>query len=435
MNLLSIGGSDPSGGAGIQSDIKTFNQLNVHGLTVLTAITAQNTTRFGHIQLATKKMLEEQIKSILSDFRISGIKISMVYDSSTIESLYKHLKGMEVPIVVDPVIRSTTGGVLLRKDAVKNFKKLLIPLATVITPNKFEAEYLTGIKINSDSDIHNAAKKLQNLGAKNVVITGIEKKNKMTDFVYGENFNYTESSKKLISINHGSGCNYSSALICELSKKNTLKQAIRFAKKYTHSSIRQAKSIGKGIAITQNRNQDELISELKQAITQFITIKNAYKVIPECQTNFVYAKINPKSIRDIAGVTGRIVKTKKELEVAGDIEYGGSKHVASALLSVKKKFPSIRSAMNLKYEIQTIDKFKKNKLSILKYDRTKEPKIIKSKEGLSVKWGMSTAIHKVNTIPDIIYHEGDFGKEPMIIIFGERPVDVLQKIKMVLRRV
>ncbi|MCA9820023.1 MAG: bifunctional hydroxymethylpyrimidine kinase/phosphomethylpyrimidine kinase, partial [Nitrosarchaeum sp.] len=363
MNLLSIGGSDPSGGAGIQSDIKTFNQLNVHGLTVLTAITAQNTTRFGHIQLATKKMLEEQIKSILSDFRISGIKISMVYDSSTIESLYKHLKGMEVPIVVDPVIRSTTGGVLLRKDAVKNFKKLLIPLATVITPNKFEAEYLTGIKINSDSDIHNAAKKLQNLGAKNVVITGIEKKNKMTDFVYGENFNYTESSKKLISINHGSGCNYSSALICELSKKNTLKQAIRFAKKYTHSSIRQAKSIGKGIAITQNRNQDELISELKQAITQFITIKNAYKVIPECQTNFVYAKINPKSIRDIAGVTGRIVKTKKELEVAGDIEYGGSKHVASALLSVKKKFPSIRSAMNLKYEIQTIDKFKKNKLS------------------------------------------------------------------------
>ena len=257
----------------------------------------------------------------------------------------------------------------------------------------------------------------------------------MTDFVYGENFNYTESSKKLISINHGSGCNYSSALICELSKKNTLKQAIRFAKKYTHSSIRQAKSIGKGIAITQNRNQDELISELKQAIIQFTTIKNAYKVIPECQTNFVYAKINPKSIRDIAGVTGRIVKTKKELEVAGDIEYGGSKHVASALLSVKKKFPSIRSAMNLKYEIQTIDKFKKNKLSILKYDRAKEPMIIKSKEGLSVKWGMSTAIHKVNTIPDIIYHEGDFGKEPMIIIFGERPVDVLQKIKMVLRRV
>ena len=434
MNLLSIGGSDPSGGAGIQSDVKTFNELNVHGLTVLTAITAQNTTRFGRVQSVTKKMLEEQIKSILSDFRISGIKISMVYDSSTIKSLYKYLKGIEIPIVVDPVIRSTTGGVLLRKDAVKNFKKLLIPLATVITPNKFEAEYLTGIKIISDLDIHNAAKKIQKLGAKNVVITGIERENKMMDFVYGESFNYTESNKKLISINHGSGCNYSSALIYQLSKKNTLKQAIRFAKKYTYNSIKQAKNIGNGIATTQNKSQDELISELKQAIIQFTAIKNAYKIIPECQTNFVYAKINPKSIRDIAGVTGRIVRTKRELEIAGEIEYGGSKHVASALLSVKKKFPTIRSAINLKYEVQTIEKFKKNNLSILRYDRTKEPMIIKSKEGLSVKWGVSTAIHKVNEIPDIIYHEGDFGKEPMIIVFGERPMDVLQKIKMVLRR-
>ena len=149
MNLLSIGGSDPSSGAGIQSDIKTFSTLDVHGLTIITAITGQNTTNFGMVEPVSKKMLQNQWETIISDFKIDGIKIGMVYNSEIIKTLYQNLKKLKIPIIVDPVIKSTTGGMLIKKSAISDFKKFIIPLATVITPNRFEAEILTKTKINS----------------------------------------------------------------------------------------------------------------------------------------------------------------------------------------------------------------------------------------------------------------------------------------------
>jgi hydroxymethylpyrimidine kinase/phosphomethylpyrimidine kinase len=149
MNLLSIGGSDPSSGAGIQSDVKTFDSLNAHGLTVITAITGQNTSSFGMIEPVSQKILKNQINLVMSDFKIDGIKIGMVYNSEIIKAIYRELKNTKITIVVDPIIKSTTGGLLIEKNAINDFKKLIIPLAAVITPNKFEAEFLSKIKINS----------------------------------------------------------------------------------------------------------------------------------------------------------------------------------------------------------------------------------------------------------------------------------------------
>src|SRR3972149_9921509 len=165
MNLLSIGGSDPSSGAGIQSDVKTFDSLNAHGLTVITAITGQNTSSFGMIESVSKKILKNQLDSVISDFKIDGIKIGMVYNSEIIKTIYRELKNTKIPIVVDPIIKSTIGGLLIEKIAINDFKKFLIPLATVITPNKFEAEYLSEIKIDSKKSLRKAAQEIQNMGA------------------------------------------------------------------------------------------------------------------------------------------------------------------------------------------------------------------------------------------------------------------------------
>jgi hydroxymethylpyrimidine/phosphomethylpyrimidine kinase len=156
-------------------------------------------------------------------------------------------------------------------------------------------------------------------------------------------------------------------------------------------------------------------------------IKNIYKNIPECQTNFVYSKQNPKSTKDILGISGRIVKAGEEVIVAGNLTYGGSKHVATALLAVNKKFPVIYSAVNLKYQNSTISKIKKSKLTTSSYDRTKEPKDVKNK-GSTVAWGIKNAIKKLKTPPDVIFHKGDFGKEPMIIVFGETPKSIMKKL-------
>ena len=128
MNLLSIGGSDPSSGAGIQSDIKTFSSFNVYCLTIITAITSQNTSSFGMIEPVSQKILKNQLDSVISDFKIDGIKIAMVYNSQIIKVLYQQLKKLKVPIVIDPVLKSTTGGSLIKSSAIKDFQKFLSPL-------------------------------------------------------------------------------------------------------------------------------------------------------------------------------------------------------------------------------------------------------------------------------------------------------------------
>ena len=431
MNLLSIGGSDPSSGAGIQSDVKSFSEFGAYGLTVITAITSQNTSSFGMIEVVSKKILENQIESVLTDFKIDGIKIGMVFNSEIIKTLYQQLKKLKIPIVVDPVIKSTTGGALIEKKAIKDFQKYIIPLATVITPNKFEAEILSKSKISSKNTIEKIANTIQKMGAKNVVITGIEgKNNKITDFVLEKSTKYLISGDKISSTNHGSGCNYSAAIIFAISNKKTIRESVKFAKEFALDSIKNSIRVGNGIKITNIQKKDQINLELSQSINEFIKIKNIYKNIPECQTNFVYSKSKPKSTKDILGLSGRIVKAGNEVIVAGNLTYGGSKHVATALLVVNKKFPHIQSAINLKYEKSTISKIKKSKFTVSSYDRIKESKDNKIK-GSSVEWGISNAIKNLKSPPDVIFHKGDFGKEPMIIIFGDKPKNILKKLSKI----
>ena len=428
MNLLSIGGSDPSSGAGIQSDIKTFSSFNVHGLTVITAITSQNTSSFGMIEPVSEKILKNQLESVVSDFKIDGIKIGVVYNSKIIKVLYHQLKKLKVPIVIDPVFKSTTGGMLIESSAIKDFEKFIIPLATVITPNKFEAEIISKTKINAKNTPEKVAKIIQKMGSKNVVITGIEKKNnQISDFVLEKNKQYFVSGRKISKINHGSGCNFSAAIIFSLAKNKSIKESVKFAKEFTYNSIKNAKKLGMGIAITDIQDYDNINSELSGAINKFVEIKNIYKNIPECQTNFVYSKQRPKSTKDVLGISGRIVKAGKHAVVAGNLTYGGSKHVATALLTMNKKFPQICSAINIKYQNLTISKIKKSKLTVSSYDRNQEPKNVKFK-GSTIEWGIKNAIKNSKKASDVIYHKGSFGKEPMIIVFGETPSNVLKKI-------
>jgi len=241
MNILSIGGSDPSSGAGIQSDIKTFSNYNVYGFTIITAITSQNTRKVTSIEPVSTKILIAQLDSILSDFHIDAIKIGMVYNSRIVKAIYSRLKNIKVPIIIDPIIKSTTGAILLKKNAVDDYKKMIIPLADVITPNKYEAKVLSGL-----SNIKRSAKKIQDMGAKCVIITSsIESSTEISDYILEKNKDYLISGKKIPIRNHGSGCNYSAVITVSLAKGNTINHAVKMAKNYTYQSIKNAKNIGK----------------------------------------------------------------------------------------------------------------------------------------------------------------------------------------------
>ena len=421
MNVLSIGGSDPSSGAGIQSDIKTFENHGVYGLTVITAITSQNTQKISKILPISADIIKSQLESVLNDFKIDAIKIGMLYDTSIIKAVYSMIKKQKCPIIVDPIIESTTKTILLKKTAIKDYKKMIIPLATIITPNKQEAKILAGT-----SSIEKAAKKIQQLGAKNVIVTGYnESKNIIEDFILEPKKNYILKGKKIKIVNHGSGCNYSASIASSLALKRTIHDASQYAKEYVFQSIKNSKKIGKGISIT-HKNNSKIQEELSNSIIDFQNVKNGSKLIPECQTNFVFSKIKPKKIKNVLGVSGRLVKAGNEIIQAGELKYGGSQHVATAVIEVSKKFPEIRSAINIKYQPELIVKAKKKGMKVVSYDRKKESKNSKQKENSSISWGISSCLK--STKPDIIFHKGDMGKEPMIIIFGINPDEVVKKI-------
>ena len=424
MNILTVGGSDPSSGAGIQSDIRTFSDFDAYGFTAITAITSQNTKQVSNIEPVSKKSLKSQLNSILSDFHIDAIKIGMVYNSDIIKIIHSEFRDNHVPIIVDPIIKSTTGNLLLKKNALSDYTKMIIPLANIITPNKYEAKTLSGV-----SNVRNAAKKIQILGAESVIVTGAStSKDKISDFVLEKNKEYKITGKMIPIQNHGSGCNYSASLTVLLAKQYTLNQAVKIAKNYVYNSIKRSKNIGKGVRITHTTNSNEKM-ELIESIKNFKQIKNVYKTIPECQTNFVYSKINPKTIKDVLGVSGRLVKSGKEVVTAGEIMYGGSHHVATAVIQVNRKFPNIRSSLNIKFNPKIISKARSCGLTVLTYDRSKEPKKSKQQEGSSIKWGINHALKSKS--PDLIYHKGDMGKEPMILIFGEKPNDIIKKISKI----
>ncbi len=429
MIVLSIAGSDPSAGAGIQADLKTFSTLGVHGLTVITAITSQNTSKFSKVKEISADMIKSQLESVFSDFDIGAIKIGMVYSSSVIKTIYSKLREIKTPIILDPIFESTTGGVLLQKEALPLFKKLLVPLSFVITPNMFEAERITRMKIRTRKDIRKAAATIHLMGAKNVVIKGGHLDGKIvTDFVLEENKFYTFSGRRINRTTHGGGCNFSASLAVSLARGNSLKNAVRFAKEFSSKSISNSQKVGRGIFITKMDKSEEIEKELSSTIFKFTKLKNMFKYIPEVQTNFVFSKPNPKSLNDILGVSGRIVKTDENVIVAGSLKYGSSKHVGSAVLTMAKKFPSTRSAMNIKYDKEIVKKAVLKNFSVLHYERSAEPSKIKNKEGQTISWGIKNAIKNTTKPADLIFHKGDFGKEPMILIFGTNPKEVLGKL-------
>ena len=166
----------------------------------------------------------------------------MVYNSEIIKTLYQNLKKLTIPIIVDPVIKSTTGGMLIKESAIRDFKKFIIPLATIITPNRFEAEILTKTKINSKNTPEKIAKMIQKMGARNVVITGVESKNKkISDFVLEKNKKYYIIDEKISKMNRGSGGIHSAVALYSIVKNKNIKKSLEFAKKITLDSIRKFK--------------------------------------------------------------------------------------------------------------------------------------------------------------------------------------------------
>jgi hydroxymethylpyrimidine kinase / phosphomethylpyrimidine kinase / thiamine-phosphate diphosphorylase len=442
---LSIAGSDSGAGAGIQADLKMFSSLDVYGCTAITAITAQNTKHVAGIFEVPSSMVEQQIRSVLTDMRPNAIKIGMVYSSPIIDAVYRSLKKIsKIPIVLDPILAAGTGAKLLRSEAYKPFATKLIPSCTLITPNRMEAEKLADILIRTENDAIEAARKIKKLGAENVIVKGGHfGSTYVTDLLLnskGKIMKFTNPRLKIKEI-HGSGCSFSSAVTAYLAKDMALAEACRMANEYVHTAIRDAVRIGRGLPVVANplsviyrdASRYHMLAELQEAAEQVCMLDGFYRVIPETQTNFAYALFGAVNISDVAAVRGRIIKIENTAVPASYVKFGASSHVASAIIAYMSINPDFRSAINIRFDERIVDACK-SLFSVAGYDRAEEPKSIKRKEGSSVAWGVLAALSK-NPRADVIYHEGDVGKEPMITLFGRNPAEILERIKRLLPKI
>jgi len=439
---LTIAGSDSSGGAGIQADMKTMSALGIYSCTVITAITAQNTSNVDYILPLNADIIKKQIMSILSDIPIHAIKIGMVYNNEIITVISDILRNLKIPIVLDPIVSAGTGAQLLQGEFLSDFKTKLIPVCDVVTPNISEAEKLSGIKIKNENDIKKTALKIQKQGARNVVIKGGHFRNEemiILDTILDEfgKFIVIKNPRMKIVETHGSGCNFSAAVTAFVALKFPVVKACIMANKYVHNSIVNTLKIGKGIPVNnpistmyEESCKYKVMEELASAVDQLTNLKNFEKLIPETQSNIAYAIPYAKKIEDVAGVNGRIVKVGDRSIPTSGIKFGASRHVASSILEYMKINQLVRSALNIKNDKKILDKC--NRLfRVTHFERKLEPKTIKNKEGKSISWGVSQALSK-NPDADIIYHTGDVGKESMIIIFGQNPQEVVDKVKKIL---
>lgn len=258
---LTIAGSDPTSGAGAQLDIKVFQRIGAHGLSVLTSITAQNTIAVKSIYPVEPDAVRAQLEVLFEDVGVDALKTGMLYSSSIVEVVSGALEKYGTKkVVVDPVMVSSSGMPLIEEGTIEKMMQVLFPLTTIITPNIYEASLLSGINIEGIDALYNAAEKIKTLGPEVVIITGghfsatglVLSKNKretVIDLYYdGSEFHRFES-ERLAGEYHGTGCAFSSALTAYLALGNSALEASRKAKEFTVDALGKAYHIGSGMGM------------------------------------------------------------------------------------------------------------------------------------------------------------------------------------------
>lgn len=245
---LTIAGSDCSGGAGIQADIKTMTMNGVYAMSAITALTAQNTTGVRAIQESTPDFLKQQIDAVFEDICPNAVKIGMVSSCELIEVIADRLRYYDAKnIVVDPVMVATSGSALMKTDAVKTLEAELLPLAAVVTPNISEAQVLSGLTVKTEDDMVEAAKVIWNNYKCAVLLKGGHSINDANDLLYANGEPVWFKGKRINNPNtHGTGCTLSSAIASNLAKGFTLAESVHRAKDYISDALAAMLDLGKG---------------------------------------------------------------------------------------------------------------------------------------------------------------------------------------------
>lgn len=441
--VLTIAGSDPSGGAGIQADIKTISAHELFATSVITSITAQNSKGVLATFDLSPEEVEAQLKAVLEDAKPAAVKTGMLGNEVLVECIARRLKRARIRnLVVDPIIQSSNRKILLSKKGVTALKEKLLPLALLVTPNLPEAETLSGVRIARPQDRLKAAKAILKTGVRSVLIKGGHAKNNVDDFFYdGKRVEIFEGERIGKGDWHGTGCVLSAAIASGLALGLSLPAAIPRAKAWVTAGIAGGVGTGNGsgsvnpmASVFASQKRFEVIQGLSAAV-EMLKQNRIGLLIPEVQSNIAVGLPDAHTAEDVAAIPGRIVKNGNDIFTVAAPQFGASQHVAKIVLTAMRFDPAMRAVMNIKFTDSILKACRKLKFKIASFERAQEPRNVKQREGSSLEWGTHRAITECGFVPDIIYDLGGQGKEEMIRVLARDVGELVDKVLRIHRQV
>jgi len=454
---LTIAGSDPTSGAGIQADIRTFDRIGVHPFSAITAITYQNATDFYGFKSLSEE-LDKQLDAILYSYTIKYVKIGMIPDVKALDIIVDVVRRYELTVILDPVSISSAGERISSEGFEIEIERNLFPYVKILTPNINEASFYANRDLlnRTEEDIvelKEAAKLLVRKLYTNNKVSDMKKavviknaggnQKEIFDLLcVSQNINSYENydfkiykkPKLFFSGNvHGTGCVFSSAIAAFLAKGDSLDKSIEKAENFFDEKFQKFIELpkqGKVIDLTISEEKVEVINQIKEIYSFISKSKNFSKLIPEVRMNISGSLTNATTKEDIAGIEGRITIINGYPQACGEIKFGVSDHTARLILSAKKFDNSINFVMNLKYNLKWIKLIQDNtNLNIQEIIRKNQPEKIKNQEFSTMQWLIKETLANMGRIPDIIWDKGSIGKEPMLRLFGKNSKDIIDKLE------
>jgi len=422
MSILTIAASDSGSGAGIQADLLTLAAFGFQGVCAVTAVTSQSPREVKEVLTLPSGVVADQIQTAVEDYRVEWAKTGMLATQEIVGVVVELVKRYRLKVVVDPVLKATSGALLLEKPALRTLKEELLPLAVAVTPNRGEAEVLSGIKIRDRLDAERAARVIGSLGVEAVIVKGGHTDG--VDLLYQseDGFTYLGERGHLREC-HGTGCVYSAALTAGLAMGSDFVEAAALARDFVAQAVLGARNqqVFPLHQTLRERENFRALESVKKGVELLEENPYFYFLIPEVGSNLAVAPAHASTPAEVAAVQGRIVKYRGRPKAVGCPELGASSHIARIVLTAMKYDPQVRACLNIKYTPETLEACRKLGLTISSFYRGEEPP-----ETSTMEWGVSYAVQSLGGVPQVIYDTGDLGKEAMIRILGKNGVEVAE---------
>jgi len=410
--VLIIAGSDPGAGAGLQQDLKVATLLGTYGLTVVTALTVQNSLGVQAVHPVAPEVVDAQLAAVLSDFPVAAVKVGMLATAGIIQVVARRLQEHQPQyLVVDPVLAASSGAALLDPAGITALKEEIFPITHLLTPNVPEAAQLTGLEVSSPALLEDAARRLQKLGPEWVLAKGGHLPGEPVDVLTdGVNAYHLPGPRLAAPQSHGSGCALATACAAGLAQGLSLPEAVNQARALVAQALRWGLPLGHGrgpvnpyAPFARDLARYQIINSLREAGAR-LQKEDISPLIPEVMSNLGYAAPYADGPQDVAAFPGRLVRSPQGLLIPAPPAFGASGQLSAVILAALNTHPHLRSAMNIK------DFAGLEEMAPL----------------LSLK--VAAALQPGEPPPDLIPDPGDGGKEPMIYLLGPDPQVVVEKV-------